>query len=407
MIFICCFMAILSRRKPPGPRNMRKFWSNSRVHEYKATIKDEVRTALTPKVLKSWWGRRLKRGVQTQENDDNPMIAPQDYDVRQSGRGLKLQHRDLYLRPTYLSWHFSCSCDQSWDALQKLQCKVTREVEGQRGQDRGSQETEDSEKKWWKKKLHQMEVSILDLDYFILIFCLARMEPRRDTWAFFLAVSWLGTGPDQVREATVWQSHFSWQRGHLHRSFQGHPWRRKPRLCVTEYIFSPFLPLVLFAVSDVWDCHSSFSCHKHDPVSALLLILFTSWLKGQIVRYTLCDFIHIRFDEKGISLRLSLLSPSCWPVVSIDPEEKESLQFLWVLVQCLLYSRRVRFSQKEQNNHHTRATVRFTRETLVTSDSRCAACFDLGDVKVERDSTWPSMQRSMKTFSWRKDPQKL
>ena len=26
----CCFMATLSRRKPPGPRNMMKFWSNSR-----------------------------------------------------------------------------------------------------------------------------------------------------------------------------------------------------------------------------------------------------------------------------------------------------------------------------------------------------------------------------------------
>ena len=34
------------------------------------------------------------------------MIAPQDYVVSQSGRGLKLQHRDLWLRPTDLSWHF-------------------------------------------------------------------------------------------------------------------------------------------------------------------------------------------------------------------------------------------------------------------------------------------------------------
>ena len=34
------------------------------------------------------------------------MIAPQDYDVRQSGRVLKLQHRNLWLRPTDLSWHF-------------------------------------------------------------------------------------------------------------------------------------------------------------------------------------------------------------------------------------------------------------------------------------------------------------
>ena len=29
VILICCFKAILSRGKPPGPRIMREFWSNS------------------------------------------------------------------------------------------------------------------------------------------------------------------------------------------------------------------------------------------------------------------------------------------------------------------------------------------------------------------------------------------
>ena len=40
----------------------------------------------------------------------------------------------------------SHSCDCSWDALQKLPWKVIREIEGQSGQDRGSQEAEDFEK---------------------------------------------------------------------------------------------------------------------------------------------------------------------------------------------------------------------------------------------------------------------
>ena len=35
-----------------------------------------------------------------------PMVAPQDYDVRQSGRVLELQYSDPWLRPTDLSWHF-------------------------------------------------------------------------------------------------------------------------------------------------------------------------------------------------------------------------------------------------------------------------------------------------------------
>ena len=34
------------------------------------------------------------------------MIAPQDYDIRQSGRVLELQHKDLWIRPIDLSWHF-------------------------------------------------------------------------------------------------------------------------------------------------------------------------------------------------------------------------------------------------------------------------------------------------------------
>ena len=34
----------------------------------------------------------------------------------------------------------------------------------------------------------------------------------------------------------------------------------------------------------------------------------------------------------------------------------------------------------------THVNVRFTRETFVTSGSPLEACFDLGDVKVEKDS---------------------
>ena len=39
---------------------------------------------------------------------------------------------------------------------------------------------------------------------------------------------------------------------------------------------------------------------------------------------TLCDFIHVRCDEKGISLKPSMLSPSCWLVVSIDPRQRKN-----------------------------------------------------------------------------------
>ena len=39
------------------------------------------------------------------ENFDNPMIAHRGYEVRQSERVLELQNKDLWIRPTDLSWH--------------------------------------------------------------------------------------------------------------------------------------------------------------------------------------------------------------------------------------------------------------------------------------------------------------
>ena len=56
-----------------------------------------------------------ERGVESQlraaaqrgypENPEDPMVAPPDYDIRQSGTVLELQNRDLQLRPTDMSWH--------------------------------------------------------------------------------------------------------------------------------------------------------------------------------------------------------------------------------------------------------------------------------------------------------------
>ena len=47
-----------------------------------------------------------RKGYPDPENVDNSMIAPQDYDARQSGRVLELQNRNPWMGPTDLSWHF-------------------------------------------------------------------------------------------------------------------------------------------------------------------------------------------------------------------------------------------------------------------------------------------------------------
>ena len=46
-----------------------------------------------------------QRGYPNTEDAEDPMMAPPDYEVRQCGRVLELQNRDLWLRPTDMSWH--------------------------------------------------------------------------------------------------------------------------------------------------------------------------------------------------------------------------------------------------------------------------------------------------------------
>ena len=50
--------------------------------------------------------REDARGIEIQTARKGLHLQIPDYDVRQPGRVLELQNRDLWLRPTDLSWHF-------------------------------------------------------------------------------------------------------------------------------------------------------------------------------------------------------------------------------------------------------------------------------------------------------------
>ena len=76
------------------------------MSEYRVTRKDMVRTARNPKGIEVLLRETARMGDPDPENVDNPMIAPQDYEVRQSGRVLELQIRDFWRTPTDLSWHY-------------------------------------------------------------------------------------------------------------------------------------------------------------------------------------------------------------------------------------------------------------------------------------------------------------
>ena len=111
VILICCFLAILSLRKPPRLRNMRKFWSNSRVR-IKGNENRRGEDSSCSKSIEVLLRGTTRKNYPNTENVGDPVVAPQDY-VRQSGRGLELQKRDLLDTTNRSVSAFSHSCDHS------------------------------------------------------------------------------------------------------------------------------------------------------------------------------------------------------------------------------------------------------------------------------------------------------
>ena len=103
-------MAVLSWGNPVGPRIMRKLWSNITTGQ-SANLREQT----DDKKGTQTGDKSRERGVESQlkaaaqrghpEDAEDPMVAPPDCDIRQSGRVLELQNRDLRLRPTNMSWH--------------------------------------------------------------------------------------------------------------------------------------------------------------------------------------------------------------------------------------------------------------------------------------------------------------
>ena len=145
----CCFIAILSRRKPTGPRLMRRLWSNTRERT-QSNEREQAEGSSYPKAIEGLLTETARKGYPDPEEVDNPMIAPQDHEIHQSRGVLELQNRDL-LATTHRSILVpSYSCDYPWVALQKLPWKVTCEA-GSQGR---SQEAEDSEKQKVRSNAH-------------------------------------------------------------------------------------------------------------------------------------------------------------------------------------------------------------------------------------------------------------
>ena len=164
----CCLMAFLSWGKPLGPRNMRRPWSNTR-ERMQSKEKEQAEDSSYPKGIEVMLRETARKNYPDPDNVDNSMIAPQDYDVHQSGRVLEHQNKDLWIRLTDLSIHFPILVATRKLPFKKLPWKITCEAENQWQ----SQEAKDSEKRKVRSNTQGYDVAVTFL-----------LAMRSSTWTF-------------------------------------------------------------------------------------------------------------------------------------------------------------------------------------------------------------------------------
>ena len=157
--------------KTTWTRIMRKLWSNT-VKAYTKKTKDSS----YPKDMEVMLGETARNGYPDPENVDNPMIAPQDYDVHQSRRVLELQNRDLCIRPTDLSWHFPILITIREMPFRNYRGRSLATLEA-RDEAKKKKTLQNRDKEWNSARWNQSSWTF----HSHLLPGLARMELRRDT----------------------------------------------------------------------------------------------------------------------------------------------------------------------------------------------------------------------------------
>ena len=146
----CCFMGILSGRKPPGPIIMRTLleqlaWAN----ECRSTRKDKTKTARTTWALKSCSRRRAKRTSFTQRTSTIPWLRLKivifvNLNEFQSSN----QRFSDTTNRTVLA--LSNTCDHSWDALKNYRGRSSEKsnLRENKIEEAKKQKTKRSDDKW-------------------------------------------------------------------------------------------------------------------------------------------------------------------------------------------------------------------------------------------------------------------
>ena len=220
----CCFMAILSWRKPAGARFTRKFSSDLKQNH--AVTSREQLPELRERTNYPRWKRteeisrerRIKaqlrataqRAHRDREDATDPMVAPQDYDVHQSVRVLELQNSDPWLRPTHRSWHFPILMTIREEPFKNNRSRTSENgrPSSRRPRSRRSRKTMMDEVMPTGKIILVMAPTY-DLDIFIL----ATLVLEKNAQAFWLEniirleQPRLNAG---TKSSSSWQSSFSW-----------------------------------------------------------------------------------------------------------------------------------------------------------------------------------------------------
>ena len=142
-----------------------------------------------------------ERGVESQlrvatqrgypEDATDPMVAPPDYEIRQSGRVLELQNRDLWLRPTDMSWHLPILM-----TIREEPCKNYRSRTSERWKTK-----EDKIEEAKKQKIKRSDDERNYADWQPLSW--SWQQPM--SWTSSSSSSWQQCSSDQTRERSDWQ----------------------------------------------------------------------------------------------------------------------------------------------------------------------------------------------------------
>ena len=227
-----------------------------------------------------WWGRRLKRAVQTQRNLTIPwlhfkiMMSVNPDEAWSSKTEIFGYDKQICPGIFLFFWPFVRCPSKNYRARSPAKLKVRED------------ETEEAKKQKIPKKRDE-EWNSTRWKYSSWTWTTSSSSSAWQEWSSdetrertnWQSADW--DSSDQVRKASVWQSHFSWQWGHLHKIVTSAPMTTKTTSFCDGVHFCAISATCLVCCERRVDCHSSFSCHKHEPVSALLFILFIFWLKAK------------------------------------------------------------------------------------------------------------------------------